>query len=107
MTRGDLDELERLAVAATPGSWFVRTLDDEHCMGAVAVSTTPDTRADQSMRFGKWPSDEIVAACLIQQPPYVVPADDRYEDDAALIAAVRTTLPELLRLAKIGLNVGE
>ncbi|MGV3481956.1 MAG: hypothetical protein ACO1O3_18545 [Sphingobium sp.] len=103
MTADDLDRLERLAGVATPGPWFVRRLDDEHCMGAVAVSTRPDTGMVEDMRSGSWPSSEVVAACLIQQPPYVLPADDRFDENAALIAMMRTALPQLLRLARIGL----
>jgi hypothetical protein len=103
MTQADLDELARLGGAATPGPWFVRILDDEHCMGAVTLSTKFDAGTAESMRSGNKPGDEIIAACLIQQPPYVVPADGRYDENAALIAAVRTALPELLRLAKLGL----
>jgi hypothetical protein len=55
------------------------------------------------MRFGEWPLGEVVAACLIQEPPYVVPADERYDENADLIAAMRNALPELLRLARLGL----
>ena len=55
------------------------------------------------MRSGAWPGEEIVAACLIQSPAYVVPADLRHEENAKLIAVVRTALPELLRLARVGL----
>jgi hypothetical protein len=104
MTLDDLDALECLNVAATPGPWFVRQLNDEHCMGAIAVSTMPETGRNESMRSGSWPSSDVVAACLIQQPPYVLPEDDRFEENAALIAEVRTALPELLRLARIGLE---
>ena len=103
MTELDLNELTRLDAAATPSPWFVRTLDDEYCMGAVAVSTKPDTGNNEGMRSGQWPSQEIVAVCLIQQPPYVVPDDGQYDENAELIAAVRNALPELLRLAKLGL----
>jgi hypothetical protein len=43
MTEAELDALSRLEEAATPGPWFVRKLDDQLCMGALAVSTRPDT----------------------------------------------------------------
>ena len=87
-----------------PGPWFVRTLDDELRTGAIAVSTKPDTGLNEDVRSGAWPGEEIVAACLIQNPPYVVPADDRFEENAAMIAAVRSALPELIRLAPRGLR---
>lgn len=103
MNEVDLAELAGLDAAATPGPWFVRQLDDAHAMSAVTVSTAPDTGRDESMRAGGWPGGDIVAACLIQAPAYVVPRDERYDENAALIAAVRTALPELLRLARLGL----
>lgn len=73
------------------------------CMSAYAVSTSPDTGKNEDMRSGTWPGSEVVAACLIQSPPYAVPADERYEENAKLIAAMRTALPELLRLARRGM----
>jgi hypothetical protein len=103
----DLKALETLALLdrkASAGPWYVRRLDDELCMGALAVSTRPDTGACESMHAGNWPGGEIVAACTIQSPPYVVPADDRDEDNARLIAEVRNALPELLRLARQALG---
>jgi hypothetical protein len=99
-----IEELALLETRASAGPWYVRRLDDELCMGALAVSTRPDTGANESMRFGNWPGSEIVAACTIQSPPYVVPADDRDEENARLIAAMRNALPGLLRLARIGLG---
>lgn len=105
MTLEDLDKLTAVERAATPGPWHVRLLDDDMCQGAVAVSTRPDTGlGGQSMRAGTWPSEEIVAACLIQSPPYVVPADDRSDENARLIAEMRNAMPELLRLAAIALH---
>lgn len=104
MTLEELKALEALDRAATAGPWYVRRLDDELCMGAIAVSTRPDTGANEGMRSGAWPGAEIVAACLVQAPPYVVPQDDRYEENAQLIAAIRTALPDLLRLAHLALQ---
>jgi len=103
MTNEDLDALEALEQSASKAPWYVRQLDDDLCMGACAVSTRPDTGKNESMRSGAWPGEEIVAACLIQSPPYVVPADDKFEENARLIAEMRTVLPELLRLARLGL----
>ncbi|OHD03326.1 MAG: hypothetical protein A2885_06350 [Sphingopyxis sp. RIFCSPHIGHO2_01_FULL_65_24] len=99
-----IEALVELESQASAGPWYVRRLDDEMCMGAVAVSTRPDTGANESMRAGNWPGEEIVAACTIQSPPYVVPADDRDEQNARLIAEVRNALPELLRLARLALG---
>ena len=104
MEGSDLDELDGLSRAATAGPWHVRRLDDEMLVGAYAVSTRPDTGANEDMRSGSWPSGEVVAACLVQSPPYVVPTDNRFEENARLIAALRNALPELIRLARIGLD---
>lgn len=107
MTNEELDALDALDKAASVGPWYVRSLDDEHCQGAIAVSTHPDTGANEDMRSGSWPGSEIVAACLIQQPPYVTPTDDRFEENARLISEMRNALPELIRLARLGLNKNE
>ena len=104
MTNDELTALEVLKRAASAGPWYVRRLDDEMCMGAYAVSTHPETGNNEDMRSGTWPGSEIVAACLIQSPPYVTPDDDRFQENAMLIARVRTARPELLRLARLGLN---
>ena len=104
MTLEDLEALEALEPAASTGPWYVRQLDDEMRMSAIAVSTHPDTGANEDMRSGTWPRSQVVAACLVQSPPYVVPGDDRHEEYAQLIAATRTALPELLRLARLGLR---
>lgn len=104
MTPEDLEALAALERAASAGPWHVRQLDDQDCMGSLAVSTHPDTGCNESMRSGQWRGEEMVAACLIQAPPYVVPADDRFEENAALIAAMRNALPELIRLARLGLK---
>jgi hypothetical protein len=106
MTIDELEALEALDQAASSSPWHLRWLDDEMRMGAVAVSTEPDTGLTEDMRSGSWPGSDIVAACLIQSPPYVVPSDDRFEKNAKLIAAVRNALPELLRLARLGIAIG-
>ncbi len=90
----ELDELDELAQAATPGPWFVRGLDDEHAMNLVAVSTTPDTGLGE-----RWPDfdyREIVAATLVQQPRYVDAADERWDENAQFIATAREAVPRLV-----------
>ncbi|MEW2626290.1 hypothetical protein [Streptomyces sp. NPDC048106] len=88
------EELDELAQAATPGPWFVRSLDDEHAMNLVAVSTVPDTGLGE-----RWPSfdhREIVAATLVQHPRYVDTADEHRDENAQFIAATRETVPRLI-----------
>ena len=103
MTQDDLEAIAALDAAATPAPWHVRFLDDERCMSAVAISTQPDTGSHESMWTGGWPGEEIIAATLIQAPAYVIPSDNRWHENANLIAVMRSTLPELLRLARLGL----
>jgi len=105
MTQLDLDDLARLNDRATPGPWFVRHLDDVHCMSAVAISIAPDRSADEAFNDGSWIGEEMVAATLIQQPRYVSPADSLWDENAELIARSRNALPELLRLARIGQEI--
>ncbi len=100
MTVADLDALTALDRAATPGPWYVRAMDDENATCATVVATKPSTSDDNDDRLGST-YHGVLAATSIQHHDYVVPADGRSGQDAALIAAVRTSLPELLRLARI------
>ncbi|MEU4032703.1 hypothetical protein [Streptomyces collinus] len=94
----DLDEIDELCSAATPGPWFVRNLDDDRAMGLVAVSTVPDTG-----RGERWPDfdhREMVAATLVQHPRYVDCADGRWDENAAFIAMAREAVPKLVEEVK-------
>ncbi|BDH07285.1 hypothetical protein [Streptomyces seoulensis] len=94
LTEEELDELDELAGAATPGPWFVRSLDDTDAMSIVAVSTVPDTGLSE-----RWPGfdhHDIVAATLVQQPRYVDAADERWDENAHFIAAARSSVPRLI-----------
>jgi hypothetical protein len=93
-TDTELAQLEELCAAATPGPWFVCQLDDEIAMSLVAVSTVPDTGAGE--RWPRFDHHEIVAATLIQQPRYVDVADERWDENARLIAAARDAIPRLI-----------
>lgn len=98
----DLDALTELERAATPGPWHVRFLDENHAMCAVGIATEPDTGEHEDMAtFNSW-GPELLAATLIQAPPYVVLEDRRWDENARLIVAMRNALPQLVRLAKIG-----
>ncbi|WP_404336477.1 hypothetical protein AB2M62_19395 [Sphingomonas sp. MMS12-HWE2-04] len=102
VTVANLEDLAVLAAQATPGPWFVRHLDDDHCMGAIGISTAPDDGEAPKMSTFHGPGPELIAATLIQAPPYVVSKDGRWEENARLVVALRNALPELLRLAAIG-----
>ena len=92
----DLNELATLEKEATVGPWIEDRFDDEHYMTAIGV------RANLPDRHGSLMS-EFVAATQIQQPRYINPSDGKEIENARLIAAMRNALPELLRLAAIGL----
>jgi hypothetical protein len=51
------------------------------------------------------PAEEMIAVTLLQEPPCVLPPDDRWDENATLIAEVRSAFPELLRLARLGLTI--
>lgn len=99
MTIEEIRRLADLEKNASPAPWHVRHLDDDACMGAVAISRTSETFSNESMRAGTWPTEDVVAVCLLQSPPYAMIDDDKFEENAELIAAIRNALPELLRLA--------
>jgi len=94
MREDELEEIEALCSATTPGPWFVRTLDDDHAMNLVAVSTTPDTGCAE-----RWPNfdhREIVASTLVQHPRYVDSGDERWDENATFIAMAREVVPRLV-----------
>jgi hypothetical protein len=93
----DVAELERLAADATPGPWYVGRFDDEHFMSAISIEAYLSNETGQAR-------SEVIAATLIQQPRYVDPSDARWSENARLITEMRNALPELLRLARIGLT---
>jgi hypothetical protein len=105
MNAGILDSLAQLDAGASPGPWFVREMDDNMCMSAIGVSTRPEAFTGQDA-FGRseWAAEEMVAGCLVQSELRTVHDDSRWSENALLIAAMRNCLPELVRLARIGLD---
>ncbi|MCM3817336.1 hypothetical protein ACP4TB_03470 [Streptomyces sp. DR3-1] len=90
----ELQEVEELCSAATPGPWHVRTLNDDSAMNLVAVSTVPGAGA-----AGRWPDfdhRDLVAATLVQHPRYVDVGDERWDENAAFIAMAREAVPRLV-----------
>ncbi|GGR04078.1 hypothetical protein [Streptomyces netropsis] len=94
MREDELEEIEELCSAATPGPWFVRTLDDSHAMNLVAVSTAPDS--GHAERWPDFDHREIIAATLVQYPRYVDSGDERWDENAAFIAMAREAIPRLV-----------
>ena len=104
MNQANLDELERLLSRATSGPWYVRNLDDEYYMSAIAISTLSSNDDPESYGGGGWPSGQFVAATLIQQPRLVDHKEGRWDVDAELIVRLRNLGPELIALAKEALD---
>lgn len=90
----ELQEIEELCSAATPGPWQVRTLDDDSAMNLVAVSTVPG--ADAGERWPGFDHRDLVAATLVQHPRYVDVGDERWDENAAFIAMARDAVPRLI-----------
>jgi|SRR5882757_2547396 len=98
MREDEIEEIEELCSAATPGPWYVRTLDDDSAMNLVAVSTVPDT--GEAERWPNFDHREIVAATLVQHPRYVDSGDERWDENAAFIAMARDAVPRLVSEVK-------
>ena len=109
MTLGELEELERLEAAATKGPWFPCKFDDLSAMSSRGVSTRP--LGPEEGGAGDWKKGlgaSLIAATYMQAAPYVIDAhntDDEVEVNYRLIAAMRSSLPDLISLAKKGLAV--
>ena len=99
----DLDRLEALAAAASPGPWFRVILNDAVCMSAVGLALEDLDDRDDNLFNELWPSEQIVAATLIQYPDLVNTLDRRWDANALFIAAARNAFDELVKLARVGL----
>lgn len=105
MIADDLDDLERLLSRATDGPWFTRSLDDTAYMSAFTISTVSSKDDDyEQYAGGGWPAHELVAATLIQEPRLVGHQQARWEEDAELIVKLRNMAPQLIELARKGLE---
>lgn len=98
-----LEELTALHEGASPAPWHVCFTNDIVCMSAVMVTKNPSVGREFNPYGDDWPSADVVAACLLQEPDIAGVDDGRWAANARLIASVRNNLPELLRLARIGL----
>lgn len=94
ITQEQLDKLEALTEAATPGPWYAHNTDDTSFMNVYAVTTSPiepDFQYDNEATH-----EEVVAVTLFQYPRIACHKADRWDEDAAFIAAARNTMPQLL-----------
>ncbi|MFD7890433.1 hypothetical protein ACFV3O_18610 [Streptomyces albidoflavus] len=105
----ELQEIEELCSAATPGPWHARALDDDSAMNLVAVSTVPGAGA-----AGRWPDfdhRDLVAATHGQHPPYVDGGAVHGGPNAGGIARARETrarlVEEVRRLRALLADEGE
>jgi len=105
MNTNDLDRLQQLLSRATEGPWHVRELDDKAFMSAITISTA-SSASDDHKRYGggAWPADDLIAATLIQEPHLVDHRQGRWEEDAELIVNLRNMAPQLIELARKGLQ---
>lgn len=76
-----LADLEAKAKAATPGAWHIIEADDERLMSAVYVATTPEDATP-----GETP-ENVIAVTLLQSPRVACIADEKWDENAAFIAA--------------------
>jgi hypothetical protein len=90
----EIERIEGLAGAATPGPWFVRQLDDNRFMSMVAVSVIPESGSGDSANA--LDGEKNVALTLVQDPQYAVISDDLWDENAAFIASARTDVPRLV-----------
>jgi len=96
-----LDHLAQLESQASAAPWQVVHLDDNACMSMVAIT---NSKVPTNHLYGRdWEGIHILATTLVQEPPYVVPEDKCWDENAALIVTLRNHLPELIRLARLGL----
>jgi hypothetical protein len=99
LIRKRLDAMERVASEATPAPWFVRYTDDNHYMNARYVSTTKGPgRHDglQGMGSDSNGGEDVVAITLLQAPCLACHVAERWDEDAAFIAAARSDVPALI-----------
>jgi hypothetical protein len=102
MTIQELDDLLTLEQAASPAPWHVSHGNDDLGMSSVAVTKNPSVGREVEL-LTEWVAEDVVAGCLIQSTSLVAADDKCWTENARLIAATRNALPELLRLAKLGL----
>jgi hypothetical protein len=80
----DLQQLKALAMAATPGPWYVQYGDDERYQCMTAISAT-NSRSHNMGMFGE---EALIAVTFHQSyPPVNLAGDDCGDNDSAYIAA--------------------
>jgi hypothetical protein len=98
LTPEQRSELRRLHEEATPGPWFANVdSDGPLCESAVYVGTD-----NLGSDLEEYPSknEGVVAVLLLQSGGVMIgQGGDRYDEDAKLIAAIRSALPALLDAA--------
>lgn len=98
-----LAELKTLADKATSGPWFAKATDDQDCMNARYVSTIPgpfEHDQEQSMVGPSLIQESVVAITLLQSPGLACHASEKWDEDAAFIAASREAVPTLVKLVE-------
>ena len=104
MVKDDLDELGHLDASASAAPWHIMNTKAGF-MSATFVLKNPSKGRTYEAYGDEAQHDDVVAACLLQHPQIAAVDDGRYAANAQLIAKVRNALPELLRLARLGMEV--
>ncbi len=92
----DLDELERLHTEAMAPPWVVDRIDDDTCCALDVITVDPKVLEEEGVE-----SDTPPAIAYLSHPYH---AEGLACSEAEkLICAMRNALPELIRLARIGL----
>lgn len=105
MTAEDLEKLAALERSASSAPWNVVHLDDDLCMSAIAIMKNASSGEIRYRHDARWMAKDTVAVCLLQDSERAIVDDGCWDENALLISTVRNILPELLRLAKVGLDV--
>ena len=101
MTEDDLCELATLDGTASAAPWHIAFANDAACMSATFVTKNPSVGRIYEPYGDPTAPEDVIAACLVSE---IASADDcRWDENARLIAAMRNHLPELIRLARLGL----
>lgn len=94
-----LANLESLSAKASPGPWFPRAGDDEHCMNARWVSLDEGPGLKHDGFIEDHPSGRCVAITLLQQPR-LADLDNCHDSNMLFICAARAAIPLLVAEVK-------
>lgn len=95
LTEQELAEIEARANKATTGPWYDHNVDDDLCMNAWCVSTSP-REPEMGVLSTQEDYGAVVAITLLQAPRLACVADRKWDNNAEFIAHARTDIPRLI-----------